>query len=174
MRTLRWHIVVFVLVTLVVGCKSKEQTAAPAASATTMSTETQSSAAPSALATIERTSCFGSCPIYKVTVMDNGELIFVGKRFAERIGTYTTLLTEDDLKAIRQMAEDVGYFKMQDAYPTLISDFPKCVTSVNMDGKKKSILNGENAPRDLIGFERFLDGLWKGKELEKVSDSVKY
>ena len=165
---------VFVLVTLAMGCKSKEQTAATEMSATNTNTETQSSAAPSALATIERTSCFGSCPVYKVTVMDNGELIFVGKRFVERIGTYTTLLTEDDLKALRQMAEDVSYFKMQDAYPTLVSDFPKCITSVNIDGKKKSILNGENAPRDLIGFERYLDGLWKGKELEKVSESVKY
>ena len=174
MSTLRWHIVVFVLVTLAIGCKSKEQTAATETSATNTNTETQSSAAPSALATIERTSCFGSCPIYKVTVMDNGELIFVGKRFVERIGTYTTLLTEDDLKALRQMAEDVSYFKMQDTYPTLVSDFPKCITSVNIDGKKKSILNGENAPRDLIGFERYLDGLWKGKELEKVSESVKY
>jgi hypothetical protein len=174
MSILRWHIVAIVLVAMAVGCKSKEQTAAPATSATTASIDTQTITAPSALATIERTSCFGSCPIYKVTVMDNGELIFVGKRFVERIGTYTTLLTEDDLKAIRQMAEDVGYFKLQDAYPTLVADFPKCITSVNTDGKKKSILNGENAPRDLIGFERFLDGLWKGKELEKVSDSVKY
>jgi hypothetical protein len=49
--------------------------------------------------------------------MDNGELIFVGKRFVERIGTYTTLLTEDDLKAIRQNGRGCGLLQIARRLP---------------------------------------------------------
>lgn len=157
-----------------VGCKSKEQAATPVTEPSKVEQTAVQMSGPVAMATIERTSCFGKCPMYKATFYDNGEVKYVGKRFVDNIGTYTTLLSEDELNGIRQMVKDVGYFKLEDAYPTPVPDFPKCLTSVNIDGKQKSVLNGENAPRDLIGFERYLDGLIKGKELTKVSDSTSY
>lgn len=153
------------------GCKSKEQ--ATATAETAPKTETMAEG-PQVLASIERTPCFGSCPIYKATFFDNGEVKYVGKHFVENIGTYTTLIAVEDLDRIGEFAAEIGYFDMEDAYPTPISDFPTCITSVNIDGKQKSILNGENAPRDLIGFERFLDNLLKDREWEKVSDSTAY
>lgn len=155
------------------GCKSKEQTTATAIAEATPKTETMAEG-PQVLASIERTPCFGSCPIYKATFFDNGEVKYVGKHFVENIGTYTTLISAEDLKGIKVYVDEIGYFNMEDAYPTPISDFPTCVTSVNIDGKQKSILNGENAPRDLTGFERFLDKLLKDREWTKVSDSKTY
>lgn len=155
------------------SCKSKEQTTVRPTETTTSATTTATEG-PAILATIERTSCFGSCPIYKATFFDNGEVMYVGRNFVTNIGTYTTLISAEELQGIRTMAEDVGYFLLEDAYPTPISDFPKCITSVQMDGKKKSVLNGENAPRDLIGLERHLDGLLKEREWVKVSDVSRY
>jgi hypothetical protein len=158
---------------LMIGCKSKEPATAASAPAQAERSEMVAEA-PAILASIERTSCFGSCPIYKATFFDNGEVTYVGKNFVENIGTYTTLVSAEDLEGIVQMAKDVNYFALEDAYPTPIADFPKTITSVNLKGNQKSILNGENAPRDLIGFERYLDGLLKDREWTKVSDSRSY
>lgn len=155
------------------GCKSKESAAAAIASADVVQTEAVVEG-PAILASIERTACFGKCPIYKATFFDNGEVNYIGRNFVENIGTYSALIATEDLISIEQMVNDVNYFALEDAYPTPIPDFPTCRTSVNIDGKTKSILNGENAPRDLIGFERHLDGLLKDREWTKVSDNTRY
>jgi hypothetical protein len=173
-RILHLSTFLFLLSSLsVIGCKSKEPATAASATAGAVKTEAVSEG-PTILASIERTSCFGSCPIYKAIFFDNGEVTYTGRNFVENIGTYTTLISAEDLKGIAHMVKDVNYFAMEDAYPTPIADFPKCRTSVNIDGKTKSILNGENAPRDLIGFERHLDGLLKDREWTKVSDNTRY
>jgi len=158
---------------LLFGCKSKEQATAATTSEPSPNKETVAEG-PQVLASIERTSCFGKCPIYKAIFFDNGEVRYVGKNFVENVGTYTTLISMDDLESINEFAAEIGYFDMEDAYPTPIADFPKCITSFRTDGKEKSILNGENAPRDLIGFERHLDGLLKDRDWTKVSDSKAY
>lgn len=167
-----WSLVLGLLLMAVSGCKSKEQATSVVAE-TAAGKETMAEG-PQVLASIQRTSCFGKCPIYKATFFDNGEVLFVGKNFVDNIGTYTSLISEDEIKGIIQMAKDVNYFSLEDEYPTPVVDFPKCITSVNVDGRKKSVLNGENAPRDLIGFERHLDALLKEREWTKVSDSTTY
>lgn len=173
-RTLRISSFLLLLSSLtILGCKSKETTVAQ--TAVSNSTVTASvSESPAVLASIERTACFGKCPIYRATFHDNGEVTYIGRNFVEHVGTYTTLISEDDLKSIVQMAKDMNYFGLNDAYPTPIPDFPTCITTVNLEGRQKRILNGENAPRDLIGFERHLDALLKDREWTKVSDVSRY
>lgn len=166
-----WTVVIAAL--LVVSCKSKEQAVA-AVTAESAPVEEKLAEGPQPLATIQRTSCFGKCPMYKATFFDNGEVTYVGKRFVENVGTYTTLISVEDLESIRTMAEEVDYFGMEDAYPTPVADFPKCLTSFHLNGKDKNILNGENAPHGLISFERHLDGLLKERDWTKVSDNTSY
>jgi Domain of unknown function (DUF6438) len=38
---------------------------------------------------LERTECFGPCPVYKVTIRLDGSVRYVGKKNVQRIGTYT-------------------------------------------------------------------------------------
>jgi hypothetical protein len=168
----RTQVLGLLLLVAVIGCKSKESSTT--ASLDARPEKVATSEGPMLLASIERTSCFGNCPIYKATFFDNGEVTYIGRNFVERVGTYTTLISAEDLEGILQMAKDVHYFELEDAYPTPVPDFPKCRTSVNIDGKTKNVLNGENAPRDLIGFERHLDGLLKDREWTKVSDNTRY
>ena len=49
------------------------------------------------LATIQRTACYGQCPMYKATFMDNGEVVYIGRRFVDNIGTYKALLSEEEV-----------------------------------------------------------------------------
>ena len=38
---------------------------------------------------LERRGCFGTCPIYKVTLTDSNTAYYHGERFAQFLGTYT-------------------------------------------------------------------------------------
>jgi hypothetical protein len=69
---------------------------------------------------------------------------------------------------------EIKYFSLEDAYDVPISDFPTCVTSVKLDGNKKSIMNKQNAPASLRSFEKYIDSLIEGLELRKLSDEVNY
>lgn len=126
------------------------------------------------LVSLKRTPCFGRCPIYRVTIMENGELVYEGKRFVEKLGTYSGLITGQDVENIIKKINEVGYFKMEEAYDVPIADFPTCVTSVNLDGKSKSIMNKQGAPPELKAFELYIDSLLEGLELKKLSDEVNY
>jgi hypothetical protein len=126
------------------------------------------------LASIKRTACYGKCPIYRLTILDNGQVIYEGKQFVEKIGTYAGLLNGEDLETILKRAKEISYFELEDAYDVPIADFPTCVTSVTNNAKTKRVMNKQGAPASLKKFETYLDSLLEGLELKKLSDEVSY
>lgn len=152
------------------SCKAtKESTSA---SSETKATESVVQEEPQMLASIKRTACYGQCPMYKATFMDNGEVIYVGKRFVENEGTYKTLISEEEIIEIKKKITEYDYFSFDSLYPTPITDFPSTITEVNLNGQRKMVVDKRNPPAELKAFEKFLDSLLEGKKLEKVSDDV--
>ena len=164
--------ILFGLALALFGCKSsKESTTTNAQSKAELD---QIQTEPQMLASINRTACFGQCPMYKTTFFDNGEVRYVGKRFVENIGTYKALISAEQVEEIAAKIKEFDYYSLDSLYPTPISDFPSCITEVNLDGNYKRVVNRQNPPRNLKAFERYLDGLMEGRPLEKVSDETLY
>jgi len=138
------------------------------------SLETSEQTEPQMLATIERTACYGRCPMYKATFMDNGEVKYVGRGFVDKIGTYKTLISAEEIQLIKKNIIEYDYFGLDSLYPTPITDFPSSITEVNLNGKRKKVINRRSPPSNLKAFEKFLDSLLEAKELEKVSDETDY
>ena len=44
---------------------------------------------------LERTACFGTCPIYSITVFDDGTAIYEGKQFGRIEGSRTFIIPEE-------------------------------------------------------------------------------
>lgn len=106
--------------------------------------------------------------------MDNGEVKYVGRNFVEKVGTYKTLISEEEVLLIKKNIAEYDYFGLDSLYPTPITDFPSSITEVNLNGKRKKVINRRSPPPNLKAFEKFLDSLLEGKELEKVSDETEY
>jgi len=157
---------------LAISCKSTKKTTSNSVSKNTVETKKQTE--PQMLASIERTACYGRCPMYKATFMDNGEVKYVGKGFVDKIGTYKTLISANEVLEIKNKISGYSYFELDSLYPTLITDFPSSITEVNLNGKRKKIVNRSSPPPSLKAFEKFLDSLLEGKELEKISDETDY
>ena len=119
--------------------------------------------------TLERTACFGYCPMYKVTLKRDGTATYVGRENVERKGTYRGKFY--GFERLAQLVEARGYFNLKDNYSAQVTDLPSTITSVVRSGRRKTITNyGDMGPVELWGIEQAIDGLVANTKWEKVSD----
>ena len=104
---------------------------------------------------IKRGSCFGTCPIYLISISSDKSGIYHGKKFVEKTGTVEFKLSEKEINFILQKANEINYCQLEDEYLERISDLPR--TYIQIFDKK--ILDYYGAPKEL-------------KELEKLIDSI--
>ncbi|MCG3165768.1 MAG: hypothetical protein POELPBGB_01543 [Bacteroidia bacterium] len=142
---------------------------------TAAETKTETVATPPAPATedslfvyLERTACYGQCPMYKFSIYNSGYAVYEGKRFVEKLGKYEARISKTELDEIRSKARAINYFDFKDEYPKTASDFPATKTAVVLDGKRKDIMDGSNAPSALKEFEKYLDSVKDSAEWRQV------
>lgn len=95
--------------------------------------------------TMERGPCFGTCPIYRVTISANGEVTFEGERFTKAIGTRQKRISRDAVRQLTDAIEAIDFFSL-DRYD---EGSPSCreystddvhvTTTVTMNGKTKKV-----------------------------------
>lgn len=74
----------------------------------------------------ERTACFGFCPVYSVTLLKNGQVYFIGKRFVPYADTITFKLQDNQLRRITQIMTHPEYQNMEaDTSDTQVMDAPR-------------------------------------------------
>ena len=118
--------------------------------------------ADSLFASIERTACFGSCPVYKISIYKDGYVLYQGRQFVEKKGAYKSTLSPEQLEEIKNTASRLGYFEMEDEYVNpALTDFPSCITTLKVNGQRKKIrLYSEAPPEKLVEFQNYLDSLF--------------
>ena len=143
--------------------------------------EAEPAAAPAAgpAVTLERTPCFGTCPVYTVAISRSGEVTFDGKRHVRpgRPGDGDDTAGERVDSLLAEL-EAAGYFELADAYVMdapacgmYATDLPTVITSAVRDGETKTIRHDRGcsaAPSELSQLEQRIDevagtGRWVGK-----------
>lgn len=128
---------------------------------------------PKVAITLERTACFGSCPIYTITIYDNGDVVYKGDRFVTVTGEQKSQLDPETVKLMVKAFEDAGYFDWKEAYDTqTVTDMPSIITSVTSNGKTHRIVRyagDSSAPLALPFLEQWIDtmtasNLWTGAQ----------
>ena len=103
---------------------------------------------------LERTACFGSCPIDTVVLRPDGTASYEGKRFVDRIGEYEGTFAQDDFRKLAAEFEAIGFFQLNDRYRRPITDQPSRITSATRGASVKKVDNYGNAgPRNLKDLE---------------------
>ena len=106
---------------------------------------------------LQRTACFGTCPIYKIEIFANGNGVYTGKRFVENIGVTKFSLSKTHLNLILTHAEAIGFANMEDEYSKPISDLPTTFIQI----KDKRIRDYTGAPKTLKNLENLIDQLYQ-------------
>ena len=118
--------------------------------------------------TLERTACFGFCPVYTLTVQGDGTVVYEGIDFVRVKGRAEITITKEKVEQLVSEFKEVDYFSLNDKYnERTITDAPSVITSITIDGKTKTIehYHGDfNAPEQLIELENRIDEIINSKQ----------
>ena len=120
------------------------------------------------LISLERKACYGTCPIYKMIIYDDGSAIYSGKKFVENIGLYKFTVTQEKIKYILAKAKEINFFEMRDEYTEAISDLPKTITFIKNGRNQKKVIDYYGAPKTLKDFENLVDSCIDYKKMKKI------
>lgn len=114
---------------------------------------------------LQRSGCYGTCPIYNVTIYGNGIVKYEGKKYVDRIGMYIGHIEPEVFTEIMAMSKEYGFMDMDSIYSASITDLPSSQITLLHNQKTKSVREDGEGPKELIRFQRYLDGL-----VSKVDD----
>ena len=66
--------------------------------------------------TMQRSGCYGPCPVYTVEISYNGKVTFKGERFVVFAGEHLGSTRPADLARLEQAIVDIGFFSLREEY----------------------------------------------------------
>jgi hypothetical protein len=117
---------------------------------------TQSPAGPIVI-TLERTACFGTCPVYTVTVRDDGSVSYDGRSFVRVPGKYAWQIDPAMVRALADEMTRAGFFDLKKEYTAMITDMPTTYTTLSIGARTKRVKDYFDAPPKLMELEKRID-----------------
>lgn len=133
---------------------------------------------PPAVITLERQPCFGTCPVYLLTVSGDGGVVFEGRRNVDSVGRFTAHLDAEHVAALVKLFDEIQFFALDDRYvmgapgcQSYAADAPIVITSIVTRGRTKRVEHDAGCvgvPTRLGEIERAIDQIvgtarWIGK-----------
>jgi len=115
---------------------------------------------------LERTSCFGECPVYSVSIDAVGNVTYEGTKFVRVEGRQTDRIQVSRVAALLATAERIGFFDLRDQYrtirnpdgtETIVTDLPTAFVTITGGGQSKRVEDYIGAPQALKQLEQLID-----------------
>jgi hypothetical protein len=109
---------------------------------------------------LQRSRCFGICPVYNVTIYGNGTVLFEGIANVNSSGIRISNISEDQVRQLISEFKKIDYFSFNETEIAshVVYDAPVCTTSLSLNGKTKTIQHYESAePASLTVLENSID-----------------
>lgn len=128
----------------------------------TINAEVQQKSNSKILITIERTACFGSCPVYSAQIYTDGLVIYKGKDSVRVKGQKRYRISKGEVKDLVREFDRINYFSLKDSYQfdekgMSMTDLPTTITSISLNGRQKKIVDYYGAPKELILLENAIE-----------------
>jgi hypothetical protein len=128
--------------------------------------------------TLERTSCYGTCPIYKLTVKRDGAVIYDGTQCVKVTGHQLRKIPSEHFQQLVREIQRIGFFSLKDEYMSkhnpdgsieVVTDLPTTITTVRAGKLRKRVKNYYGGPESLAALEKLIDKIagsltWTGRD----------
>jgi len=112
---------------------------------------------------IERTACFGSCPVYVCLIRSDAVVRYHGGAHVDRIGDWETKIDPYKFHNLANFIAESGYSQMQDTFATSVTDGDTVYTTFLLKGRRKVFRNyASSGPPKLWALQQLIDGLLVG------------
>lgn len=122
---------------------------------------------------MQRTACYGRCPIYDITIYKNRLLIYNAKQFTDTTGCFFRQLTKQQVNDIQAAFFTANFFDMADKYPeekAALTDLPSCIIFYNNGKRQKTVTERHvDTPPALKQLEQQIDDLIATKNLQNCN-----
>lgn len=110
--------------------------------------------------------CFGTCPVFSMSIDGNGTAVFDAKRFNDVTGEHKGMIKKAQLDSLFTMINKSDILSLEDKYTAQITDMPGYILFVQFtDGKSKTISDyGPSGPEKLKKIYDFITSLRGSQE----------
>lgn len=174
MEKIKLFVILFLLFSLFACSEKNENSLSPEELSTQYNdfkNEITSDLSPAKI-TLERTMCYGTCPIYSLAIYEDGTVEYFGHQYVNSVGLYKSSISKSSLNTLISFATSKGYSDLLNEYYTVIdtaedgslieiqiSDLPTKISSLKLVGKRKIVKNYYGAPKWLSEFETKIDSV---------------
>ena len=121
---------------------------------------------------MEKGPCFGRCPVFKLTIYDNGLASYEGERFTDRLGTYVKNVPSNSYKQLLQSFKEANLWQYKDIYRGRVPDLQTVTIIYHEGAESKSIKGKDGRPTVVMDLEALLDKIaneegWELKDKPK-------
>ena len=118
----------------------------------------------SLFASIKKSFCYGTCPVFEMRIYNSGYTEFDGKANVEMMGLHITKLRTEDMILFIDKANEIKYMEMKDEYDNPgITDLPSTTTSIVMNGQRKTVRRRVDYPPEIKGYEQLFIDIMESK-----------
>lgn len=111
---------------------------------------------------IERTPCYGTCPVYSVIIKHDGTFTYNGIKHTKRTGIQTGKIYQGYFARTALFIHESGYMKFGEdyEYKEMVTDNPSTYITVVQNGVRKTVrFYGNSAPNNLWVTGQLIDQL---------------
>ena len=117
---------------------------------------------------LTRSPCFGSCPIYEVELLANGQVNFVGEGFVEQKGAHTSMIAPENFAKLAAQVKAIGFFSMREQY---FNTQDGCITTVT-DHPSATVVVASSTGDKQVLYYYGCRGLALGPQLKELADLI--
>jgi TonB family protein len=116
---------------------------------------------------LSRSGCFGTCPVYEVTVSENGDVTWKGFGFVVSTGEKHSHVNPQAARALIQKFLEPEFWALCGGYSASVTDSATTAIEVHIGGRSKTVSNyADSAPTWVETFEKAIDAtadthLWR-------------
>ena len=117
-----------------------------------------------AVATLERTGCYGECPVYRLTVNSDGTVVYVGTRWVKVVGRQEYKISDAQMLELQGAFDRANFNQLRDYDKVESTDDDWALLSYRRGGGLKHVrhYHGDNAAPPTLGaledeFDRIVD-----------------
>lgn len=98
--------------------------------------------------TLERTQCFGVCPVYSVSIIGDGSVQYVGTNYVKVVGQASGQIAVSEVQSLVDEMWDAGYLDMNEPSPCTVSwtDAPSVITSLSLGAHAHTVSHYHGNP----------------------------
>jgi hypothetical protein len=90
---------------------------------------------------LTRGACFGTCPIYRVTIHGDGSSIYDGERFVAVAGHREYQVPAASVAKLVADFEAANFFALEDEYRARVTDLPTYTLSITIGERSKTVVD---------------------------------